>query len=93
MQKVFKGFLGLWLLTIFFCLIMGTSIVSAEEKVNINSAPAEMLQILPGVGPAIAERIIAYRTETPFQVKEDIMKVSGIGEATFKKLESLITVE
>ena len=61
--------------------------------VNINTATAEELDVLPGVGPATAERIIAYRTKKKFKKIRDIQRVRGIGEATFKRLESKITVE
>ncbi|MEA3459697.1 MAG: helix-hairpin-helix domain-containing protein, partial [Chloroflexota bacterium] len=63
-------------------------------KVNINTATAEELETLPGIGPAFAQRIIEYRQEKgPFASIEDIEKVKGIGEATFEKLRDLITVD
>lgn len=63
-------------------------------KVNINTATAEELDTLPGVGPAIAQRIIDYRTASgPFQSVEDIKNVRGIGDATFEKLKDKITVQ
>jgi len=63
-------------------------------KVNINTATAEELDTLPGVGPAIAQRIIDYRTANgPFQSVEDIKKVRGIGDATFEELKNKITVQ
>ncbi len=63
-------------------------------KVNINTATAEELDTLPGVGPAIAQRIIDYRTaHGPFQSIEDIKNVRGIGDATFEELKDKITVQ
>ncbi|MCH8558099.1 MAG: ComEA family DNA-binding protein [Balneolia bacterium] len=62
-------------------------------KVNINSADAASLATLPGVGPAIAARIIEYRNENgPFRQIEDIKNVRGIGEARFEAIKDLITV-
>jgi competence protein ComEA len=62
-------------------------------KVNINTATAEELDTLPGIGPAIAQRIIEYRqTSGPFQSIEEIKKVSGIGDKLFEQLKELITV-
>ncbi|MCL1917387.1 MAG: helix-hairpin-helix domain-containing protein [Peptococcaceae bacterium] len=62
-------------------------------KVNINTANSSQLQRLPGVGPAIAERIIAYRTANGvFVSPEDLMNVSGIGQKTYEKLADQITV-
>jgi competence protein ComEA len=61
--------------------------------VNINTASQPELETLPGIGPAIAERIITYReTNGPFALIEDIQNVSGIGPATFEEIKDLITV-
>ena len=67
--------------------------VSALAKVNINTADAVALDTIPEVGPATAAKIITYReTIGLFLVIEDIMKVSGIKQATFDKLKDFITV-
>lgn len=58
--------------------------------VSINAASSEQLQTLPGVGPAIAARIIEYREQTPFQALEDIQNVKGIGEKMFEKIKEQI---
>jgi competence protein ComEA len=64
------------------------------DKVNINTATAEELSTLPGIGPTKAQSIIDYRTANgPFQSIEDIEKVRGIGDATFDKLKDKITVQ
>jgi competence protein ComEA len=52
--------------------------------VNINSASSEQLQLLPRIGPSVAERVIAFRKENgQFKSAEDLMLVTGIGEKTF----------
>ncbi|WP_409509004.1 helix-hairpin-helix domain-containing protein [Bacillus spizizenii] len=62
--------------------------------VNINTATLEELQGISGMGPSKAEAIIAYREENGrFQTIEDITKVSGIGEKSFEKIKSSITVK
>lgn len=64
----------------------------AGGKVNLNTATLEELDTLPGIGPAIAQRILDYRqTSGPFTAPEDIMNVKGIGPATYDKLKDLIT--
>jgi competence protein ComEA len=65
----------------------------ATEKININSATADELQKLPGVGPKVAQRIVDYRKQNgAFKKIEDIMKVSGIGEKIFTRMKDMITV-
>jgi competence protein ComEA len=61
--------------------------------VDINTAPAEELETLPGVGEVTARRIIEYRQANgPFQTVEDIQNVSGIGPKTFQGFQGMITV-
>ncbi len=64
----------------------------ADGVVNIATASAEQLQLLPGIGPSKAQAILTYRTAHPFQRVEDILRVRGIGRATFRRLRSMITV-
>lgn len=62
-------------------------------KINVNTAPPEKLQELPGIGPALAARIVAYREEHgPFSRIEDLTHVSGIGPKTIDGFRNLITV-
>ncbi len=62
-------------------------------KVNINLATAAELESLPGIGPALSQRIIEYREQHgPFKAITDLQKVSGIGPKKFASLEPLITV-
>jgi competence protein ComEA len=62
--------------------------------ININTATLEQLDSLPGIGPAIAQRIIDYREKVGgFKAVEEITEVSGIGEATLAKIKDLITVQ
>ncbi|HLV36889.1 MAG TPA: helix-hairpin-helix domain-containing protein [Spirillospora sp.] len=62
--------------------------------VFINRATSEELQTLPGVGPALAERIIAYREANgPFSSLDDLDNVSGIGPALLSGLEGLVAFD
>lgn len=61
--------------------------------VNVNVATLEELEALPGIGPALGQRIIDHREEHgPFHVVDDLMNVSGIGEKTMEDLRPLVTV-
>jgi competence protein ComEA len=62
--------------------------------VNINTAGATELQQLPGVGERTAARIVEYRQKNgPFKKIEELMNVQGIGEKSFLKLRTQLTVE
>jgi competence protein ComEA len=64
---------------------------SAGGKVNINTATLAELETLPGIGPALAQRIVDYReSHGRFAQIEEITEVSGIGEATFAKIRDEI---
>ncbi len=67
--------------------------ISSNSKVNINTATKEELDTLPGIGPAMAERIIEYRqTNGSFKNIDEIKNVRGIGEAKFAKMQDKITI-
>lgn len=65
----------------------------SDGRININTADADKLTEIPGIGQTRAQAIIAYRTENgDFTCVEDIMKVSGIKNALFEKMRDFITV-
>jgi len=72
-----------------------TRVAAADvAKVNINTATANDLQALPGIGQVTAERIVAYRSEKgKFRTPADLLKVKGVGEKSLEKIQALITVE
>jgi competence protein ComEA len=66
---------------------------SPAPAVNINTAPAEQLERLPGVGPKTAARIVEYRQKNGgFKKVEELMNVRGIGEKAFLKMKGQLTV-
>lgn len=72
--------------------ILGIVDVVESEKININTASAEELQELSGIGPKTAEKIISYREEQSFEDIEDIKNVNGIGDKMYEDIKDMIRV-
>jgi competence protein ComEA len=67
---------------------------ASRGKVNINTADGATLETLPGIGPALAQRILDFRQASgPFERIEDVMEVSGIGPGIFDQIGELITTD
>jgi competence protein ComEA len=66
---------------------------SSGALVNVNTATADELESLPGIGEVTAQAIIDYRTENgPFSSVDELLDVSGIGDVTLENIRELVTV-
>lgn len=66
----------------------------AARQVNLNTADAATLARLPNIGPALAQRIIAYRERHgQFLTREELMRVQGVGPKTFEQLADYVSVD
>jgi competence protein ComEA len=64
-----------------------------EERININTASVEELQRLPGVGPALASRIVEHRSKHgPFKRQQDVVIVRGMSAKLYRRIAHLIRV-
>ena len=66
---------------------------TAPAQVNVNTATVAELQLLPRIGPALAQRIVEFRTANgPFKAPQELVRVKGIGERSFELLKPYVTV-
>ncbi len=91
MKTAFLRMITAGLVCIF--LLAAPAALLAVDKININTATPEQLTELPGIGPAIAAKIVEHRTAHPFTSAEQIMDVKGIGQAKYEAVKDLIIVE
>ena len=64
-----------------------------QQPVDVNAASEEELELIPGIGPAMAQRIIDWREQNgPFERIEDLLNVRGIGVKTLEKLRPYVVV-
>jgi competence protein ComEA len=84
-----------WILSLFAALVLSTSVAFAMDKVDLNSASAEQLESLSGVGASTAKAIIDYREHHAggFKSTDELMSVKGIGEKKYSHLADQVMVK
>ena len=87
-----------WVVVAFLSLGASTAMAGKQVMknefsgvVNLNTATAKQLDLLPGVGEKAAKRIIEHRTKTPFAKVDDLRKVKGFGAKKLEKLKAFLT--
>ena len=90
MKRFFVIFAGVTLVVFTF-----TGLASAGHgQININTATAEEIQLLPGIGDATANNIVEFRQANgPFTSLDDLVRVKGIGEAKLRNIRNFIKLE
>lgn len=64
-----------------------------DAKININTASKDMLTSIPGVGSKMADKIIKYRQEHPFNSVDELLNITGIGKKKFEEIKLYITTD
>jgi len=77
-----------------FVIFMSVGLAQAASKINVNTATAEQLEAVKGIGPKTAEDIITYREKNGnFKSIDNLVEVKGIGEKKVEKLANELTVK
>lgn len=94
MRKLIQSLLcGAALMSTLFVAAPAMAAPELAGQVNINTATEGELDLLPGVGPSIAKKVIAYRKSKKFADITHLMRIRGIGRKTFAKLKPFLSVE
>jgi competence ComEA-like helix-hairpin-helix protein len=90
MKRFAVLFVGVTLVVFTF----GSMAYGGHGQLNVNTATAEELQLLPGIGESIAQNIIDYRTVNgPFVSVDDLVKVKGVGDAKLRDMRNFIKLD
>jgi competence protein ComEA len=92
-MKQIRPLIGSLVLVALVLTSMPALAAEGRRVVNVNTADAAQLALLPRVGPSVAQRILDYRKENgPFKSAEDLMLVRGIGEKTYQLIKPYVAV-
>jgi competence protein ComEA len=100
-HRVFASVLALWLLPLPAISHAQASLPavpamfkpSVEGQLNINTASVEQWALLPGIGPATAQKLVEYRERHPYRSVSHIMRVKGVGKKTYAAIRPYLTLD
>lgn len=82
-----------WIISLLLAFSLSSFAAFAAEKININTASADELQLLNGVGPSTANAIVQYREQNgAFANVDDLVNIKGIGEKKVANIAENVTV-
>ena len=64
-----------------------------EGKINMNTATEKQWELLPGIGPSTAKKIVEYRNRQPFKEPMNLMRIKGVGRKTFNACKPFLTLK
>jgi competence protein ComEA len=65
---------------------------AVDGVVNLNTAPPDILALLPGIGPAKAAAVVVYRTRRPFRTVDELVRIKGIGRKLVRRLRPHLAI-
>lgn len=74
-------------------VLVACSAPQLQGTLNLNTASSEQLDLLPGIGPSMADKIVRYREKHAFRSVRQLMRVDGIGPKTFERLRPYLTID
>lgn len=64
-----------------------------DGKLNVNDATQKQWELLPGIGPATAKKLVDYRARKKFGATNQVMRIKGIGKKTYQQIKPFLTLE
>ena len=64
-----------------------------EGKLNMNTATEKQWELLPGIGPSTAKKLVAYRNRQPFKEPMNLMRIKGVGRKTFDACKPYLSIK
>jgi competence protein ComEA len=93
MHRNLRNAFGILMVALLLAPLAAAAAPASAGVVNVNTASAEQLQLLPRIGASVAQRVLDYRKENgKFAALDDLMLVRGIGESTFQQLKPYVTL-
>lgn len=93
MKTIHRFASSLLMAALLFASALPAFAAEAKGKVNVNTADASQLALLPRVGPSLAKKILDFRKQNgPFKSTDDLMLVRGMGEKTYQLVKPYVAV-
>ena len=73
--------------------LLAATTTALKGKLNVNDATQAQWELLPGIGPATAKKLVDYRTKKPFGDLTHVMRIKGIGRKTYNQIKPYLSLK